>query len=119
MQLQRYESAKKRAKYEKPAQAINPDLTTSSVVDIEVEEPIENPFEIIESNNVSEMNEAMEIDYLRREKNYLLTKISCKEQQVGCIKHLMTTFLNKASVKNFFHQLNFELSKVLSYNSYI
>ena len=102
MQLQRCKSAKKRAKYEKPAQATNSDLTSFSVVVFnQFEEPSEKPFEIIESNHVSERNEAMEIDYLRREQNHLLTKISCIEQQVGCIKHLMTTLLTSVKFLNF------------------
>ena len=81
MQLQRYESAKKRAKYENTVQA-TPDFTSSSV-DKEEQQQKEQSFQIMDSFRVAdEVNEAMEIDYLRKERNYLLTKISCIEQQV-------------------------------------
>ena len=80
MAMQRYESAKKRTKYEQPV-AEQPRSASSFVNQEELEE---KSFEIVSSViAVPEVNETMEIDYLRAERNCLLTKLSCVEQQVG------------------------------------
>ena len=84
MQLKRYESAGKRAKYEhKPNES-----ATNKETPMDLENPIEYVFDVIDSDKEDEaqpslqVNQAMEIDNLRSEKNFLMTKISCLEQQV-------------------------------------
>ena len=85
LKLQRYESAKKRAKYERPVP------NDGETVDITSGETVEEEVAENDSCNTSvdfaevTMNEEMEVDFLRAEKNYLMTKLSCAEQQVGSI----------------------------------
>jgi len=74
LRLQRYESAKKRAKYERP---VPPDMENFE------EEAVENDsYNTVSTLAEVTMNEEIEVGFLRAEKNHLITKLSCAEQQV-------------------------------------